>query len=228
MENLTASNFRVAGSSEVILGAATRTELPDQVIVNDNTIQDCSPNPATQQVTLQESFQRSESVQISHSITNSVSDQMGFQWKVSDVFTLSGQIQIGRSETSGQAKTSGSQESITRSQTGSITVKPQETTVAELRVWPIRYAVPFHATVTIDADLSANDKGFRVLSDILDGPSRTFDISGTIEADDASEGELVFYDIPFDPATCGGTTHVAVRKHVRFVPHTRFFEHSDK
>jgi hypothetical protein len=72
----------------------------------------------------------------------------------------------------------------------------------ELQTWPVHYTVPFDAVATIDADLSANDKGYKRLSDILNETQRTFPISGTLEAEDASSGALVFYDLPYDQSKC--------------------------
>jgi hypothetical protein len=72
----------------------------------------------------------------------------------------------------------------------------------ELQTWPVQLTVPFSATAMIDADLSRNDKGYQHLSDILNEAERTFPIAGTLEAEDASSGTLVFYDLPYDPSRC--------------------------
>jgi hypothetical protein len=50
--------------------------------------------------------------------------------------------------------------------------------------------------------LSQNNKGYKRISDILSETQRTFPISGAIEANDASSGSLVFYDLPFDALLC--------------------------
>jgi hypothetical protein len=46
----------------------------------------------------------------------------------------------------------------------------------EYYIYKIGVVIPFSMTVTIDADLSSNTKGFKHLSDIADAPSRTFKI----------------------------------------------------
>jgi hypothetical protein len=227
-EILTASNFRVTASTEVVFDAPIRTELPDKVHVTTSTVQNCSKNTVSQNISLQQAFQRNVSVQISHSVMNSVTTTLGVQLKIGDAFTASGQVAIGRSETNGEAKTAGSQDTTTRTVTGTITVPGLSTSVAELSVWPVHFVFPFHATVTVDADLSPkNDRGLTALSQILDVNARTYDITGTLVADDASDGKLMFYDLTFDSSTCHGVKGVAVNSQAVLEENTKLFEHAE-
>jgi len=213
---LTASNIRITKSGELQFGPAVRTELPDKVIVQDGSIQNCTKNQATQTITLQDSFQRSASMAFSESVTHALSQQINFGLKLSSVFSVGGQVQITDSATNGTVSTTGSQDTVTRIQTGTITTPAHTNTMAELRIWPVQYSVPFQTTVTVDADLSTNDHGFHLLSQVLSESQRTFSVAGVIQANDASEGKLVFYDLDYDPSSCHGITGVLATS--KFIP----------
>ena len=49
------------------------------------------------------------------------------------------------------------------------------------------------------------------MSDLLEESKRTFDITGSVEANDASAGQLVFYDLAYDATACHGVTGVVVK-----------------
>jgi hypothetical protein len=98
--------------------------------------------------------------------------------------------------------TTGSSNTVTQTRSGSQSVPAHTFLVIELQTWPVHLTVPFQTNVVIDADLIPNDKGFAHLSNILDEGKRTFPISGTIEADDASSGQLVFFNEPYDSTKC--------------------------
>jgi hypothetical protein len=182
--------------------------------VQDALIQDCSAKvPLTQSITLSEAFQRSQSIALNHSIQNTESFSLNFGVS-SGIYKMDATLTFGTSETAGTVKTDTDTATTTRAQSGSTTLQPGTAEVGELRIWPVQYTEPFHTTVVVDADLSNNDKGYHHLSDILDGPSRTFDITGHIEADDASIGQLVFYDSPYDPSICGSKKAVLQQNYV--------------
>ena len=204
-EVLTASSIRVTSSDEISFEQRQQTSLTDRLIVQEALVQDCASFLATQTVTLSQAFQRSSSIAFSKSVANSTSSQINFSLKLSDAFTVGGNVQIGSTTTTGTVNTSGTQDTVTRTQTGTITLQPKTAVLAQLEMFPINFVVPFHTTVTVDADLSSNDLGDHLLSELLGKDDRTFPISGSIEASDASAGTLIFSDIQFDPAKCRGS-----------------------
>jgi hypothetical protein len=57
---------------------------------------------------------------------------------------------------------------------------------------------------TVDADLSPNAAGHRLLSEMFEDSKRTFETSGIIEANDASEGEIATREVPFESSRANG------------------------
>jgi hypothetical protein len=74
--------------------------------------------------------------------------------------------------------------------------------VGQLRVWPIVVSIPFRTNVIIDAELTPNDRGLKLLSSILPDSSRTFAITGQLDIRDASDGEFVLLQPPLDAKDC--------------------------
>jgi hypothetical protein len=214
---LSAANIQIVKSDPVSFGPSVRTELPDKVIVKDQAVQNCSKVvQLQQQVSLSQSFQRTEGIQFSQSITHTLNKTLSFDFGITSAFKVGGQIMIGESSTSGQVQTAQDSETTQISESGTVTIPTNSALMVELRVWPVHYTIPFRTTVTVDADLSKNDRGYYKLSDILDVTNRTFQITGTIEANDSSDGKLVAYDMPYDPSQCGGTDAPSLIKN--FIP----------
>jgi hypothetical protein len=213
---VTATNIRVAKSSSLNWGTATHTQLPDQVSVADVLYQDCGPGVLTANISISVSFQRSSSMTITKQVTHTVGTQLSGTAKIGDAFTVGVQISEQNSEMNGTSTLSGNQVTVTQSVGGSQQLQPQTAIVAEEQVWPVHYVIPFTATVTVDADLSQNDKGFTHLSDILGETQRTFDIAGTVTADDANQAVLKTFAYPYDPSKCTSGKDIATKG--RFVP----------
>jgi hypothetical protein len=202
-EVLNATNIRVVESSSLAFGPPVQTTLVDQLIVKELLVQNCSASiPGTQQGTLTESFQRTESVSVSESLSNSTSYSMNYNLNLTPAFKVGGSVTIGESRTTGTSSTSGSSDTVMVSQSESQTIPKTTAEVAILEMYPIQYIVPFRATVTVEADLSQNDAGYQLLSSLVDPLSRTFKVVGTITATDASDGSLIWADIPFNPGLC--------------------------
>ena len=205
---VTASNIRVIKSGELTYGATSSHELPDHLIVGDYLARNCTADPATPTFTVTTIFQRTASVALSHSISHTISAGMSVSAKFAG-FGATGNISFTDGSTSGNVTTDGSTISVQETRTGSQAVPPHTLLMIELQTWPVQLTVPFSATATIDADLSRNDKGYQHLSDILNEAERTFPISGTLEADDASSGTLVFDDLAYDPSRCPDGSNTA-------------------
>jgi hypothetical protein len=198
----TALNIRVIRTSPVQFNPLETTSFPDQLSVDRREFVNCSHVTVQQSITLQVAFQRSASLALSQSITNSTSYQLGFQWKPTDAFTFSGQATLGTSETKGSVDTSGTQMTITRSSQAGASLTSGQAIVALIEVWPITYSQVFHSSAVLDADLSPNDK-YHHLSDVVqDESKRTFPITGTISITDASDGRESTYDAPDETTVC--------------------------
>jgi hypothetical protein len=214
-ELMHAANIRIVKSGDLQFGTQTKHELPDHLTVDDFLARNCTPNPASPSFTVSTSFQRTASVAISKSVTHTMTYGMNVSAKLSDVFTVGGNLTIADSGTSGTVNTTGSSSTVTQTRSGTQAVPANTFLVIELRTWPVQYTVPFSTTVTVDADLSANDRGYQHLSDIINEKIRTFTIAGTIEAADASKGDLVFFNIPFDKTKCPTPNAVSTVPHFK-------------
>jgi hypothetical protein len=206
---LGASNIGIVSSTPLKFGPQTETSLPSQLTQQGQSYYNCSATlTATETVSLQVSFARSASIAVSQSVTHGNSESINTAGDI-DGFKLGATITITESKTSGSVDTSTYQQTVQRSQTSQIQLPPQKAIAAVLRTWPVTYVVPFSATVTVDADLSSNDKGYRRLSDIISADKRTFPVAGTFAVTDAADAQTIDYDIPFDQSMCpAGSTGV--------------------
>lgn len=147
------------------------------------------------------SYTRSASSTITNGISHTATDTLGFNWSntatfgtsgatASNTWGITGSIAITNQETTSDAETNANSVQITRQDGNSIGIPPLTLAVLEYYVYKIGITVPFSATVTVDADLSPNDKGYTRLSNIIPDPTkRTFMISGTITTEDGSGGD---------------------------------------
>jgi hypothetical protein len=202
---LTASNIQVIKSDPISYSPLIRTELPDKLIVGDSLATNCTPDQATLGYSLSTTFQRNASVSltqtISHTNTVGVSVTTGISSVYGD-FHVTGSLSFADGTSSAAMQTNGTTTTVQEQRSGSQAVPAHTMMMIELRTWPVRFTAPFSTTVVVDGDLSQNNKGYKRLSDILPESQRTFPISGKLEADDASEANLVFYDLRYDPKLC--------------------------
>jgi hypothetical protein len=192
---LTPSNIKIISAAPVTMGPLTTTSLPTEPVVDLQEFVNCASVTNNQGINLAVAFTRSTSLQISHSVTNTASYSTNFGIKVS-VFSFGGSLTFGNSATDGQIDTKGTQMTVTRTSTMNVTLAQNQSVAAKLEVWPVVYTQDFQTTVTIDADLSPNDK-FHHLSEIYPDPaSRTFPVGGTITITDGSNGVSQTYNDP--------------------------------
>jgi hypothetical protein len=135
-------------------------------------------------------------------VSHARSNQINFSAKITDAVTLGGNIQITDTATTGQVNTNTYQQTIQRTDGVTWQFSPETAHGVRLETWPVHYTAPFHTTATVDADLSANDKNYQHLSDIIPERARTFSISGTIGFVDAADGVAEDFDLPFIAKTC--------------------------
>jgi len=197
-----ATGISIISVDPITFGKSVVTAFPDQFIAIGEDELNCGPSTATFTVSLQQQVTHTESVAISNTIVHASTKSVGLSVPLAGVATLSGTLQIQDQSTSGTVNTDQTAISNTRTGSGTTPVPAQSDIVGELRTWPVRYTIPFHTTATIDASLSANDKGLTTLSQIASLADRTFPIDGSIDATEASEGTIVFYSAPFNASAC--------------------------
>jgi hypothetical protein len=175
---LTASNIRIVSVSDVTFGTLTKTTLPD--VIGAASLELCNTTAASgsQGVTFSEQIQHTESTTVTHSVTNTLTATLGGSYIVVPGLTLNASVQIGTSSTTSVATLSGTALTNTLQINVTESVPAQSRYALEFLVTPTLFTVPFNATVTVDADLSANDQGLAHLSDITDLASRTFPVDG--------------------------------------------------
>jgi hypothetical protein len=131
-------------------------------------------------------------------------------------FQVGAQLVLGEQNTTTRTEIDAAQRTVTRTHTQSVTVGTGGVSVVQLRVWPIRYTAPFSTTVVVDADVSQNDKGFKSLSDVIPDPSaRTLKVNGIVQADDASEGEVIEMAAPYDSSRCRVDSYSYIAEHIQ-------------
>jgi hypothetical protein len=202
---LTASNIRIVRSDPVNFDTPVRTEFPSQLDIAAMGWQNCSKTTSSnvsQGLTV--AFQRSSSLAVTDSITHTQSYDIRLNCTAIPGVSIGGGIQIGTNATHGTTDTSSYQQSVQRSAQIQLTLKTQTAAAGVVQTWPVNYSVRFHTNAIVEADLSANDKGFKLLSDIIPEQNRTIPINGTIGFVDAADGFGYNYDLDYNSSLCKG------------------------
>jgi hypothetical protein len=199
---LIASNIRVIKSGVIEYGIMQSHDLPDHIIPGDNLAENCSAETNQQEYTVTTTFQRTASVALSQSIIHSATYGGSVGATISEVFKVGANVSFTDGNTTTTIDTSDKSYLVTTIRSGTQTLPPKSFELIELETWPVQYTVPFTTTVTIDGDLSPNDKHLQHISDVLGEPQRTFSIAGTVEAQDASSGVLKFFDVSYNASKC--------------------------
>ena len=191
----TVSNIKIVSSTPVTLGHLVPTSLPDEPTVDVQEFINCGSVTTQQAISLAVSFQRSTSLAVSQSITNSMSTEVGFS-AGPPFFKVDGKVTVGNSATSGTVDTQGDQLVVQRTSNVSVSLTKGQGIAAQLEVFPVTFSQTFQSSVTIDGDLSPNDT-FKHLSDMFPDPKvRTFPVEGTISVTDGSDGKTTTFDDP--------------------------------
>jgi len=199
---LTAANIRIVKNTGLLFGAITQTTLPDQIAAA--SLDACNPTPTTgqQSASFSQQIQHSESATVTHTVTNTLSDSIGGSLSLSKVLKISDTLQIGMSDSTATASLTGT--ALTQQLQVSVSeqIPAQSRYALEFLITPTQFTAPFSATVTIDADLSKNDKNLSLLSDIADEASRTFVVDGTVMSVVGLTAHSNFEQLPYDPQHC--------------------------
>jgi hypothetical protein len=208
---LAASNIRIVQNTNLTFGTSVQTTLP--AFVAAASIDVCNPNPTTGSATAQYSqqIQQTDTVTFTHQVTNTISSTVGGKFPLGGGIDLNASLNVGQSSSSSTANLTGT--AITQGLQLSVTEQvPAESHYAiEFMITPTQFAVPFSATVTIDADLSKNDKGLNSLSDIANQASRAFTVDGTITSSVGLAVNANFEQLQFSPAVCPASAGLVVK-----------------
>lgn len=200
-----AGPIQIVKTSEPDFSAAVFTDRPTDLVYSYALAQNCQESgiPSISQ-SVSVSVSRSASITLTSSFTKTMGTSMGLNYKIPNTnATLTGNINIQNASTTGTAKTTGESDTITRVAQASINnLKTGTAVVIEASVYKIAVDIPFTITAVVDADLTANDKNLRKLSDIADPEKRTFFIRGVLHTNDASKINIVYLDTPFEKEKC--------------------------
>jgi hypothetical protein len=123
-------------------------------------------------------------------------------WKPTGTFSLTAGVTMTSTATNSTTTMASKQETVLRQHGLAAQLKPQTAWAIGIETWPVKYSTTFHATVTVDGDVSPNDRGITQLSQIFSAAQRTFAVTGTIGFTDAADGQGFDWDVPFDASKC--------------------------
>jgi hypothetical protein len=230
---LTASNIRIASNTEMTFGQLTQTSLPDELAAASLDV--CNPTPTTgsQNASFSQQITQNNSVTLTHTVTNTLADTIGGSRTLSDPsgdgkggLTLSNQLQIGTSNATATAALSGNALTQTIQLQVTQQIPAQSRYGIEFLITPTRFSVPFSVNVTVDADLSQNDAGLTLLSQIADAPTRTFLIDGTVNSTVGLHAHSLWVELPWDPPNCAaGSGSSITTRPLTFAPNLKVINH---
>jgi hypothetical protein len=200
-ERLTISDLRFV-SPTMKFGDVAETTLPDQLIAASQDV--CNPNQTTgsQGASFSQQIQHTESETLTHTVTTSISVQVGAQIKLSDAVTLTNQITFGNQDAQATANLVGTALTQTLQLQVTQSIPANSRYALMFFVTPIQYSVPFSVTAVVDGKLSQNDDGLTTLSQIVGESARTFTVEGTVSTTLGLRGHTVFKQLEFDPTEC--------------------------
>lgn len=196
---MTATNFSIVSSSPIRYEASILHDYPQEVFAEYALAINCMTPAAPSRplpivnVNLSKTYSRTLAVNISKSFSNGGTRQLSGGVSAFGV-TIGANIQISQSQTTGSATTDTAGESFQIAASGQVQEPWRSKSLVAAIAHKIEVEIPFSATATVDGDLSANDKGFKHISDILDANARTFEVTGAIFTQMASQANLTFFD----------------------------------
>ena len=200
---LTAGDIRISKSQPVAFDVATTAELPTLLHSARSSLQNCSAHTkGTHTESLEVGFSRSASAAITSTVVNAGSLRLNFNWTAAEGLSIAGSAYITDARTVVETDSDAPNLTVTRRAKARIVMPAQSAVALEVDTWPVTYTAKFHTTVTVDADLSPNDKKLKHLSDVVGEDERTFPITGKISVVDAANAKPSSWDIPFDAGFC--------------------------
>ena len=216
---LTASNLEIVSNDQPQFGTIVRKDFPQVLVATRTENLNCSGVPGVSNISLSLQVTRSFNTTTTRSVTKVRTKSVG--WGVTlGSFNVNSRLDFSNQATSATAQSDGTALSYTISRSGTVQMPPRTRTVSTLSSYRVETSLPFTLRVTVDGDLSDNEAGKRHLSDLLTAAERTFPVTGTIVAEDSSEGRLTLQDAPFNTGMCGAARGVIARGEPVLTPAT--------
>jgi hypothetical protein len=216
-ESLVANVIDVVQLREPVFANPVFTDLPSELNAAFIRAQNCSNLPlASASRSMSVSVGRSASLSLSNTLSKLRSAQASFSYKIPDTgLSLGGSVTVSETSTVGTTKMDGTNDSITQQTTASIqNLAPKTALAIEISAYKIQIDAAFNVQVIVDADLSANDKGLKRVSELFDEKQRTFTITGNLRTNNASDALVLQYSVPFDASKCPPSAELQVENYV--------------
>lgn len=200
---LTAGDIRIAKSQPITFDEAGMGELPTLLHSATSALQNCSAHTkSTRTEALDVAFARTANAAITRTVVNAGSARLNFNWTASEGLSIAGSVNVTDTNTVIETDSDAPNLAVIRRAKARVVMPAQSAVALQVYTWPVTYAARFHTTVTVDADLSPNDKKYNRLSDVLTEDQRTFLIGGEINVVDAAKAKPSSWDIPFNASLC--------------------------
>jgi hypothetical protein len=203
MAVLIAGDIRISKSQPITFDKAQVAELPTLLHSAMSALQNCSTHTKNaHSEELEVAFSRVAKAAVTGTVVNAGSSRLNFSWAPSEQLSILGGVSITDAKTIVETDSDGSNMHITRRAKARISMPAQSAVALEVDTWPVTYGARFHTSITVDADLSPNDKKYHHLSDVLSEEQRTFELTGKISVVDAVGARPTSWDIPFNAQLC--------------------------
>lgn len=193
-----ATSTEIVEASDLAFEEPKLTKLPEIALLTQKSLRNCGDATLSSSISLSVSGTKSWSVTKTRSVSTTNTKSLSGSLTIPKVGSLSGSMSWQKTVAAGTSNVEGTQETISRSMTDSISIGPRKAILVSLVAYQNTLAVPFHATVTVDGPLRANTSGKARISDILSKEERTFPIEGTLTISDVSEAAVRTDNLPKD------------------------------
>jgi hypothetical protein len=176
----------IADSDIPVFGVPTRKELTEAVSSWSATVINCESIAQQSQVQIVKQFSHATTLSIDHQVVSSSSNTSASQTYGYSVNPVSGSRWMDQKTRQDQSGTVDQ-----RVTTALLGLGGNTRHTVQLKIWPIRYTVPFTANITVDFKVSDNLNKYQNFSDFASPQARTIQISGEVTDVSASDGQLV-------------------------------------
>ncbi|MEW8194300.1 MAG: hypothetical protein AB2793_11375 [Candidatus Thiodiazotropha sp.] len=201
---LSVSSWRIAKVNEVKYEKPILNTIPSEYYRDRFQVKNCTSVPQQTSAALSVSGSVSNTVTLTNTVNTTVSLNIGYTYGVPQYGSFQTTFNISRSVSFSKASTNTASSTYTRSENVNRTIPSGKRVWGELIVMKESISVPFTTTVVVDGSVDANLKGLTKLSEILSEQERTFTIVGTLNATEASNGIVEFYEEALTNKDCEG------------------------
>jgi hypothetical protein len=197
-------NSFVVEAQALTFDEAKLASLPELVLFTKKTLQNCADASLSSNVTLNLVGARSWSVQKQTGVTITKNASVSGTLNVPGVGSTGMLMGWSRSIATSTSRTEGSQESVSRSMSDTVTLGPKKAVSVSLQAFQSTIEIPCRAMVVVDGDLVPNDSGIKRASELLSVTERTLPISGVLRVTDVSDATVRTEDL-VGASGCEGT-----------------------